>query len=60
MENHFNKENEFLRFLSGMYSPLTCSMILKKLIGQIMTDMGFDKIGNLTYGIVSYGGEKAR
>ena len=31
MENHFNKENEFLRFLSGMYSPLTCSMILKKL-----------------------------
>jgi DNA-binding Xre family transcriptional regulator len=31
MENHFDKENEFLRFLSGMYSPLTCSMILKKL-----------------------------
>jgi len=31
MQNQFNKENDFLRFLSGMYSPLTCSMILKKL-----------------------------
>jgi DNA-binding Xre family transcriptional regulator len=32
MENQFNKENEFLRFLSGMYSPSTCSIILRKLI----------------------------
>ena len=31
MQSQFNKDNEFLRFLSGMYSPLTCSIILKKL-----------------------------
>jgi len=32
MQSQFNKENEFLRFLSGMYSPLTCSIIQKKLV----------------------------
>ena len=31
MQNQFNRENEFLRFLSGMYSPLTCSIIQKRL-----------------------------
>ncbi len=31
MESQFDNENEFLRFLSGMYSPLTCSIIRKKL-----------------------------
>ena len=29
-------------------------------VARIMTDMGFTKIGNLSYGIVSYGGEKER
>jgi len=29
-------------------------------VARIMTDMGYSKIGNLTYGIVSYGGEKER
>ena len=32
MQSQFNKENEFLRFLSGMYSPLTCSIIQKRLV----------------------------
>ena len=31
MQNSFSKKNEFLRFLSGMYSPLSCSIIMKKL-----------------------------
>jgi rhodanese-related sulfurtransferase/ferredoxin-thioredoxin reductase catalytic subunit len=29
-------------------------------VARIMNDMGYSKIGNLTYGIVSYGGEKVR
>ncbi len=29
-------------------------------VARIMVDMGYSKIGNLTYGIVSYGGEKER
>ena len=29
-------------------------------VARIMTDMGFSKIGNLSYGIVSYGGEIER
>ena len=29
-------------------------------VARIMNDMGFSKIGNLTHGIVSYGGEKVR
>jgi ferredoxin-thioredoxin reductase catalytic subunit/rhodanese-related sulfurtransferase len=29
-------------------------------VARIMNDMGYKKIGNLTYGIVSYGGEKER
>lgn len=31
MANQFDGEHDYLRFLSGMYSPLTCSTILKKL-----------------------------
>lgn len=31
MENQFEGEHDFLRFMSGMYSPLTCSIIQKKL-----------------------------
>ncbi len=31
MQSQFNHENEFLRFLSGMYSPLSCSIIMRKL-----------------------------
>ncbi len=31
MQSQFSHENEFLRFLSGMYSPLSCSIILRKL-----------------------------
>ena len=31
MANQFEGEHDYLRFLSGMYSPLTCSTILKKL-----------------------------
>lgn len=31
MQNQFSRENEFLRFLSGMYSPSSCSIILRKL-----------------------------
>jgi len=31
MQNPFSQENEFLRFLSGMYSPLSCSIIMRKL-----------------------------
>ncbi|WP_455756521.1 ferredoxin-thioredoxin reductase catalytic domain-containing protein [Sulfurimonas sp.] len=29
-------------------------------VARILTDMGYSKIGNLTHGIVSYGGEKER
>jgi rhodanese-related sulfurtransferase/ferredoxin-thioredoxin reductase catalytic subunit len=29
-------------------------------VARILTDMGYSKIGNLSYGIVSYGGEKER
>jgi len=29
-------------------------------VARILTDMGYTKIGNLTHGIVSYGGEKER
>jgi rhodanese-related sulfurtransferase len=29
-------------------------------VARILTDMGYTKIGNLTYGIVSYGGAKER
>jgi rhodanese-related sulfurtransferase/ferredoxin-thioredoxin reductase catalytic subunit len=29
-------------------------------VARIMSDMGYSKMGNLTYGIVSYGGEKER
>jgi hypothetical protein len=31
MENPFEGKHDFLRFMSGMYSPLTCSIIQKKL-----------------------------
>ena len=29
-------------------------------VARILTDMGYTKVGNLTHGIVSYGGEKIR
>ncbi len=29
-------------------------------VARILTDMGYSKVGNLTHGIVSYGGEKER
>ncbi len=31
MNSYFCEENEYLRLLSGMYTPLTCSVIMKKL-----------------------------
>ena len=31
MKSYFRDENEYLRLISGMYTPLTCSVILKKL-----------------------------
>ena len=31
MKSYFRDENEYLRLVSGMYTPLTCSVILKKL-----------------------------
>ncbi len=31
IRNDFREENEYLRLISGMYSPLTCSIILRKL-----------------------------
>ena len=31
MRGYFRDQNEYLRLISGMYTPLTCSVILKKL-----------------------------
>ena len=31
MQNYFDKEGEYLRLMSGMYAPLTCSLIMRKL-----------------------------
>ena len=31
MRSYFRDQNEYLRLISGMYTPLTCSVILKKL-----------------------------
>ena len=31
MQNYFDKEGEYLRLMSGMYAPLTCSIIMRKL-----------------------------
>lgn len=31
MKSYFRDQNEYLRLISGMYTPLTCSVILKKL-----------------------------
>ena len=31
MQSYFDKEGEYLRLMSGMYAPLTCSIIMRKL-----------------------------